>query len=171
MFVFDDYDYWFVISHLKNSEEVTLAKPVFIQHLLPDSIATLREPGNRLFRGRCREILRGSDRARERWVTDIHFVLFVKRRLMSSLLLILISIIYKCVILTEKSDQVVNRSLFHSNRDACHLKTAHCAAAIKDCTKSLELVPPSIKPLLRRGTCNAHEILERFVNYQNVIRV
>ena len=36
--------------HLKTSEEVTLAKPVFIQYLLPDSIATLGEAGNQLFR-------------------------------------------------------------------------------------------------------------------------
>ena len=37
--------------HLKTSEEVTLAKPAFfIQHLLPDSIATLREAWNQLFR-------------------------------------------------------------------------------------------------------------------------
>ena len=36
--------------HLKTSEEVTLAKPVFIQYLLPDSVATVRETGNQLFR-------------------------------------------------------------------------------------------------------------------------
>ena len=34
----------------KPSEEVTLAKPVFIQYPLSDSIATLREAGNQLFR-------------------------------------------------------------------------------------------------------------------------
>ena len=34
----------------KPPEEVTLAKPVFIQYPLPDSIATLREAGNQLFR-------------------------------------------------------------------------------------------------------------------------
>ena len=37
--------------HLKTSEEVTLAKPAFfIQYPLPDSISTLREAGNQLFR-------------------------------------------------------------------------------------------------------------------------
>lgn len=59
----------------------------------------------------------------------------------------------------EKSDQVVNRSLIHSNRAACHIKTGHCAAAVEDCTTALELLPHAIKPLLRRG--NAYEILEK----------
>ena len=57
--------------HLKTPEEVTLAKPVFIQYPLPDSMTTHaggREPvvqGGTVW-GRYREILRGSDPARER---------------------------------------------------------------------------------------------------------
>lgn len=50
----------------------------------------------------------------------------------------------------------------YSNRAACHLKTGDLPGAVKDCNSSLDLIPHSVKPLLRRAM--AYEHLERFDN-------
>ncbi|KAJ8313729.1 hypothetical protein KUTeg_008290 [Tegillarca granosa] len=72
-----------------------------------------------------------------------------------------------------KADQLVNLSLIHSNRAACYLKTGDCPAAIKDCTTALDLVPHSVKPLLRRAS--AYEHIERYrmayVDYKHVLHI
>lgn len=127
----------------KPPEELAPVRPVFIRYPLPGPIANLREEGNQLFR-------------EGQYGEAIHKYTEALNKLEE-----------------EKSDQVVNRSLIHSNRAACHIKTGHCAAAIKDCTAALELLPHSIKPLLRRG--NAYEILENFrkayVDYKHALNV
>ncbi|XP_078093029.1 mitochondrial import receptor subunit TOM34 [Mustelus asterias] len=51
-------------------------------------------------------------------------------------------------------------SVLYSNRAACYLKIGNCSECIKDCTVSLELVPFTLKPLLRRAA--AYEALERY---------
>ena len=56
-------------------------------------------------------------------------------------------------------DQVVNLSLMYSNRAACQLKTGDLSGTVRDCTRSLQLIPHSVKPLLRRAI--AYEHLER----------
>ena len=57
-------------------------------------------------------------------------------------------------------DQTVNLSLMYSNRAASQLKIGDLSGCVKDCTKSLELIPHSVKPLLRRAI--AYEHLERY---------
>ena len=67
-------------------------------------------------------------------------------------------------------DQIVNLSLMYSNRAACQLKTGDLAGAVRDCTRSLQLIPHSVKPLLRRAM--AYEHLERYLllyKFENVI--
>ncbi|XP_061185926.1 sperm-associated antigen 1-like [Saccostrea echinata] len=127
----------------KPPEEVALVRPVFIQHPLPGPIAKLREEGNQLFR-------------EGQYGDAIQKYTEALKRLQK-----------------EKTDQIVNKSLIHSNRAACYLKTGDCATAVKDCTSSLELVPHSIKPLLRRG--NAFELLENFrkayIDYKHVLNI
>ncbi|NWR82920.1 TOM34 protein, partial [Furnarius figulus] len=65
------------------------------------------------------------------------------------------------------------RSVLLSNRAACHLKDGACSLCVSDCTSALELVPFSIKPLLRRAA--AYEALERYplayVDYKTVLQV
>ncbi|XP_062574772.1 sperm-associated antigen 1-like isoform X2 [Saccostrea cucullata] len=127
----------------KPAEEVALVRPVFVQHPLPGPIAKLREEGNQLFR-------------EGQYGEAIQKYTQALERLQK-----------------EKTDQIVNKSLIHSNRAACYLKTGDCSTAVKDCTSSLELVPHSIKPLLRRG--NAFEMLENFrkayVDYKHVLNI
>ena len=54
----------------------------------------------------------------------------------------------------------MNLSLMYSNRAASQLKIGDLSGCVKDCTKSLELIPHSVKPLLRRAI--AYEHLERY---------
>ena len=105
-------------------------KPVLIQGPLSSQVAAFRESGNNLFR-------RGQyGEAVQKYTSAID------------------------KIGKEKTDQRVNLSLLYSNRAASYLKTGDCPHAINDCTTALELVPHSIKPLLRRA--NAYEMLERY---------
>lgn len=64
-------------------------------------------------------------------------------------------------------------SILHSNRAASYLKDGNCGECVKDCNLSLELVPFSIKSLLRRAA--AYEALERYrlayVDYKTVLLV
>lgn len=127
-------------------EEVTEKlpeRPVLIQTELPPRVAQLRESGNNLFRSG-----QYGD-ALEKYKSAIE------------------------ILDKEKSDQVVNLSLLYSNRAACELKVGNCSACIKDCSKALDLVPHSIKPLLRRGS--AYETTERYrdayVDYRHVLTI
>ncbi|NXS99964.1 TOM34 protein, partial [Jacana jacana] len=65
------------------------------------------------------------------------------------------------------------RSVLLANRAACHLKDGACRLCVADCSKALELVPFSIKPLLRRAA--AYEALEgyqqAYVDYKTVLQV
>lgn len=74
-------------------------------------------------------------------------------------------------ILDKAEDQTVNLSVMYSNRAACHLKTGDLPGAVKDCNASLQLVPHSVKPLLRRAS--AYEHLERYsvayVDYRHAL--
>lgn len=73
--------------------------------------------------------------------------------------------------LRTETDQEVNLSLMYSNRAACFLKTGDCQSTIADCTASLDLLPHSAKPLLRRAS--AYETMERFnhayIDYKHVL--
>ncbi|XP_033761832.1 sperm-associated antigen 1-like isoform X2 [Pecten maximus] len=133
-------------SGTKASEEVTEKvpeRPSLVQAELPSTVAQLRESGNNLFRNGQYGDALGKYKSA-------------------------IDILDK-----GKSDQVVNLSLLYSNRAACELKVGNCSACIKDCGKALDLVPHSIKPLLRRGS--AYETLERYreayVDYRHVLTV
>ncbi|OWF49446.1 sperm-associated antigen 1-like [Mizuhopecten yessoensis] len=118
-------------------------RPVLVQTVLPSNVAPLRESGNTLFR--CGQY----GDALSKYSSAIEKLEIVK------------------------SDQAVNLSLLYSNRAACELKVGNCSASIKDCRKALDLVPHSIKPLLRRGS--AYETLERYreayVDYKHVLTV
>ncbi|XP_041964279.1 sperm-associated antigen 1 [Alosa sapidissima] len=63
--------------------------------------------------------------------------------------------------------------ILYSNRAACYLKDGNSSDCITDCTKSLELQPFSLKPLLRRAM--AYESLERYrnayVDYKTVLQI
>ncbi|KAG9335111.1 hypothetical protein JZ751_005674, partial [Albula glossodonta] len=63
--------------------------------------------------------------------------------------------------------------VLYSNRAASYLKDGNCAECVKDCTTSLELVPFSMKALLRRAA--AYEALERYrlayVDYKTVLLI
>ncbi|XP_076158432.1 sperm-associated antigen 1A [Alosa pseudoharengus] len=63
--------------------------------------------------------------------------------------------------------------ILHSNRAACYLKDGNSTDCIADCTRSLELQPFSLKPLLRRAM--AYEYLERYskayVDYKTVLQI
>ncbi|XP_077216202.1 uncharacterized protein LOC143850825 [Tasmannia lanceolata] len=52
------------------------------------------------------------------------------------------------------------RSICHANRAICFSKLGRYEDTIKECTKALELNPPYLKALIRRG--EAHEKLEHF---------
>ncbi|XP_073708319.1 mitochondrial import receptor subunit TOM34-like [Garra rufa] len=77
--------------------------------------------------------------------------------------------------LLEKSGQKNKEDLgiLYSNRAASYLKDGNCNECIKDCTKSLELVPFGFKALLRRAS--AYEALERYrqayVDYKTVLQI
>ncbi|KAJ8358886.1 hypothetical protein SKAU_G00154110 [Synaphobranchus kaupii] len=64
-------------------------------------------------------------------------------------------------------------SVLYSNRAASYLKDGNCTGCVKDCSVSLDLVPFSIKPLLRRAS--AYEALERYrqayVDYKTVLLI
>lgn len=83
-----------------------------------------------------------------------------------------ISIYTKLIeILENVNDQEVNLSLIYSNRAACQLKTGDLPGTVRDCTRSLQLIPHSVKPLLRRAM--AYENLERprlaYIDYRHVL--
>ncbi|XP_053736390.1 sperm-associated antigen 1-like [Synchiropus splendidus] len=63
--------------------------------------------------------------------------------------------------------------ILYSNRAACYLKDGNSQECIQDCTRSLELQPFSLKPLLRRAM--AYESLERYrkayVDYKTVLQI
>lgn len=80
----------------------------------------------------------------------------------------------KAITSIEKDkDQKVNLSILLSNRAACHLKTGNCVRAIEDCQLSLQCVPHSLKPILRRAA--AYEAMERYaeayVDYKHAISI
>lgn len=64
-------------------------------------------------------------------------------------------------------------SILYSNRAVCHLKDGNCKDCIKDCTLALDLVPFSLKPLLRRAS--AYEALEKYplayVDYKTALQI
>ncbi|XP_028853825.1 mitochondrial import receptor subunit TOM34 [Denticeps clupeoides] len=64
-------------------------------------------------------------------------------------------------------------SILYSNRAASYLKDGNCGECVKDCTKSLDLVPFGIKSLLRRAA--AYEALERYrlayVDYKTALQI
>ncbi|XP_036387472.1 mitochondrial import receptor subunit TOM34 [Megalops cyprinoides] len=64
-------------------------------------------------------------------------------------------------------------SVLYSNRAATYLKDGNCSECVKDCTVALDLVPFSIKPLLRRAA--AYEALERYrlayVDYKTALQI
>ena len=64
------------------------------------------------------------------------------------------------VFVADEVSQAVNLSVLYSNRAACKLKTGDCHDCVTDCTKALDLVPGSVKPLLRRAA--AYETLEKY---------
>lgn len=83
-----------------------------------------------------------------------------------------ISIYTKLIgILENEDDQIVNLSLIYSNRAACQLKTGDLSGTVRDCTRSLQLIPHSVKPLLRRAM--AYEHLERprlaYIDFRHVL--
>ncbi|KAA0712752.1 Mitochondrial import receptor subunit TOM34 [Triplophysa tibetana] len=63
--------------------------------------------------------------------------------------------------------------ILYSNRAASYLKDGNCNECIKDCSKSLDLVPFGFKALLRRAS--AYEALERYrlayVDYKTVLQI
>ncbi|KAG7279954.1 hypothetical protein CRUP_025206 [Coryphaenoides rupestris] len=70
-------------------------------------------------------------------------------------------------------DSPEDLGILHSNRAACYLKDGNSADCIQDCTRSLELQPYALKPLLRRAM--AYETLERYrkayVDYKTVLQI
>ena len=73
-----------------------------------------------------------------------------------------------CFFSLVSKEQCVNLSLLYSNRAACELKIGDVVMAIKDTTRALELVPHSVKPLLRRGA--AYEAQERYGFSLKIVR-
>ncbi|KAK3587971.1 hypothetical protein CHS0354_014488 [Potamilus streckersoni] len=131
-------------GEIKNSEEESgpaIKRPVFIQSALPEEIGQLREAGNLLFR------TGQYSEACSRYTEAIK------------------------MLEKEVSDQTLNLSLLYSNRAAAKLKMGELATAIQDCTCSLELVPHSVKPLLRRA--QAYQMSERYnkayVDYRHAL--
>ncbi|KAL5007611.1 hypothetical protein ScPMuIL_016417 [Solemya velum] len=118
-------------------------RPVYYQTALPTDVAKLREAGNSLFRS-------GQyDQAIQKYSEAIS-------RLSKA-----------------KEDQRVNLSLLYSNTAACELKIGNCTSSLNSCTEALELIPHSLKPLLRRAS--AYEALERYrlayVDYKHVLSI
>ncbi|KAK6165356.1 hypothetical protein SNE40_022298 [Patella caerulea] len=73
----------------------------------------------------------------------------------------------------DEIDQQVNLSLMYSNRAACYLKTGHCKAAITDCQRSLDLIPHTVKPLLRRAAACEHleKYSQAYVDYKHILSI
>ncbi|XP_054996421.1 mitochondrial import receptor subunit TOM34 [Sorex araneus] len=73
----------------------------------------------------------------------------------------------------QGSSDPQKESVLYSNRAACHLKDGNCADCIQDCTTALDLVPYSLKPLLRRAA--AYEALEKYplayVDYKTALQI
>ncbi|KTG34774.1 hypothetical protein cypCar_00007056 [Cyprinus carpio] len=86
-----------------------------------------------------------------------------------------VSLYSQSIQLLEKSGQKNKEDLgiLYSNRAASYLKDGNCSECIKDCTKSLELIPFGFKALLRRAS--AYEALERYrqayVDYKTVLQI
>ncbi|XP_055766864.1 sperm-associated antigen 1-like isoform X2 [Salvelinus fontinalis] len=70
-------------------------------------------------------------------------------------------------------DSPEDLGVLYSNRAACYLKDGNSSECIQDCTRSLELQPFSLKPLLRRAM--AYETMERYrqayVDYKTVLQI
>ncbi|XP_029006482.1 mitochondrial import receptor subunit TOM34 [Betta splendens] len=64
-------------------------------------------------------------------------------------------------------------AVLYSNRAASYLKNGNCGECVKDCNKSLELLPFNVKSLLRRAT--AYEAQERYrqayVDYKTALLI
>ncbi|ESP02262.1 hypothetical protein LOTGIDRAFT_66601, partial [Lottia gigantea] len=69
--------------------------------------------------------------------------------------------------------QIVNLSLMFSNRAACYLKTGHSKAAMKDCERSLENIPHTIKPLLRHAAACEHleKYRQAYIDYWHILSI
>lgn len=86
-----------------------------------------------------------------------------------------VSLYTRCIELLEKSGQKNKEDLgiLYSNRAASYLKNGSCNECIKDCSKSLDLVPFGFKALLRRAS--AYESLERYrlayVDYKTILQI
>ncbi|XP_061077035.1 mitochondrial import receptor subunit TOM34 isoform X2 [Conger conger] len=85
------------------------------------------------------------------------------------------SIYTQAIQLLEKSGKKNQEDLgiLYSNRAASYLKDGNCTGCVKDCSVSLDLLPFSIKALLRRAA--AFEALERYrqayVDYKTVLQI
>lgn len=85
------------------------------------------------------------------------------------------SLYTQAIQLLEKSGKKTQEdlSVLYSNRAASYLKDGNCTGCVKDCSLSLDLLPFSIKPLLRRAA--AYEALERYrqayVDYKTVLQI
>ncbi|XP_041365550.1 sperm-associated antigen 1-like [Gigantopelta aegis] len=70
-------------------------------------------------------------------------------------------------------ETTVSLSLVHSNLAACLHKMGNCSSAVDNSKKALDLVPHSIKPLLRRAT--AYEALElypkAYVDFKHILSI
>ena len=63
------------------------------------------------------------------------------------------------------------RAIFYSNRSVCFLKMNEKERCVKECTKSIELDPTFIKPILRRAECHetADKLDEALEDYKKLI--
>uniref|UniRef100_A0A3Q3XF80 Uncharacterized protein n=1 Tax=Mola mola TaxID=94237 RepID=A0A3Q3XF80_MOLML len=64
-------------------------------------------------------------------------------------------------------------AILYTNRAAGYLKDGNCGECVKDCNRSLELLPFNIKSLLRRAA--AHEAMERYrlayIDYKTALQI
>ncbi|CAH1773410.1 unnamed protein product [Owenia fusiformis] len=120
-----------------------LKRPVFEMPPLPSSVGRLKESGNELFK------------------TGQYAHAVEKYNLAIEKLL------------PAKDKQKVNISTLYSNRAACKTKIGDCRGCVDDCSKALDLVPHSLKPLLRRAA--AYETMEKYqlayIDYKHVLQV
>ncbi|XP_074656348.1 sperm-associated antigen 1-like isoform X2 [Tubulanus polymorphus] len=119
-------------------------RTVFVLSELPDSVTFLKSGGNELYKsGQYADAI-------ERYSKAINKLENVK-----------------------DVDHRVQLSYLYSNRAACTLKTGASSECIADCTKSLQLLPHSIKPLIRRA--QAYETKENYkhayVDYKQVLAI